>query len=149
MQYKIPQNVRREDQIVGPLTLKQLIILGVGGGISYAFYVLPPDGVNTILRVMLALPPAILTLALTFLKINSIPFAKWVLLGAEYLSIPRKRFFQLGAADVYQASIFSKEKTKAKTKAEKSKEEKDRAQLSKLNEISKVLDNYGKPTKQL
>ena len=39
MQYKIPQNVRIEDKIVGPLTLKQLIILGVGGGITYAIYV--------------------------------------------------------------------------------------------------------------
>lgn len=31
MQYKIPQNVQIEDKIVGPLTLKQLIICGVGG----------------------------------------------------------------------------------------------------------------------
>lgn len=29
MQYKIPQNVRIEDKIVGPLTLKQLAIVGV------------------------------------------------------------------------------------------------------------------------
>lgn len=29
MQYKIPQNVQLEDKIVGPLTLKQLIIVGI------------------------------------------------------------------------------------------------------------------------
>lgn len=29
MQYKIPQNVQIEDKIVGPLTMKQLIICGI------------------------------------------------------------------------------------------------------------------------
>ena len=39
MQYKVPQDVQREDTIIGPLTLKQLGILGVGGGIAYGIYI--------------------------------------------------------------------------------------------------------------
>ena len=42
MQYKIPQNVQIEDKIVGPLTLKQLGILGFGGATAY----LPFQGVE-------------------------------------------------------------------------------------------------------
>mgnify|MGYP003346360286 CR=1 FL=1 len=35
---KIPQNVYIEDRIVGPLTLKQVIIVTIGGGFSYALW---------------------------------------------------------------------------------------------------------------
>ena len=35
---KIPQNVYVEDRIIGPITLRHLIICGLGGGISYALY---------------------------------------------------------------------------------------------------------------
>ena len=33
---KIPQNVYIEDRIVGPLTLRQTLIMAIGGGFSYA-----------------------------------------------------------------------------------------------------------------
>ena len=36
MQFKIPQDVQRADKIVGPLTLRELIIVGIGGGFTYA-----------------------------------------------------------------------------------------------------------------
>ena len=32
---KIPQNVNIEDRIIGPVTLRHLILLMLGGGISY------------------------------------------------------------------------------------------------------------------
>ena len=35
---KIPQNVYVEDRIVGPLTLKQIIVVCIGGGFSYALW---------------------------------------------------------------------------------------------------------------
>ena len=35
---KIPQNIYVEDRIIGPVTLKQLIITGLGMGISYVLY---------------------------------------------------------------------------------------------------------------
>ena len=38
MQFKVPQDVQRADRIVGPLTLRQLIICGIGFTISYGIY---------------------------------------------------------------------------------------------------------------
>jgi hypothetical protein len=148
MQYKIPQNVQIEDKIVGPLTLKQLIILGTGGGISYALYSALAAKYYIEIWIWFVAPPAILTLAFTFLKINGIPFAKWVLLLSEYMYNPRKRIFQMGAGDNYKATIFAKKEEKVQTnKDEKTKAERDRERLDKLSEITKLVDDYAPPQK--
>jgi len=148
MQYKIPQNVQIEDKIVGPLTLRQLIYLGVGGGLAYALY--------TILAsryfIEVWLPPVaiitIITLAFTFLKINGIKFNRWILLAITYFYNPRKRIFMMGAGDNYNATIFAKEVKKEETvDTSKEKAARDKESLDKIGEISKVLDSYGKPAK--
>ncbi len=142
MQYKIPQNVRREDKIVGPLTLKQLIYLGVGGGLTYAVYTILAR--NYFIEVWL-LPTAFLgisTLLVTFLKINGIPFSKWLLLGVEYMYNPKKRIFVMGAGDVYNATLFAKKKAEKEKKPEEmSKAERDRERLKNISEITKLVDN--------
>lgn len=142
MQYKIPQNVRREDTIIGPLTLKQLVILGVGGGLTYAVYTLLAR--NYYIEVWL-LPTVFLglsTLAFAFLKFNGIPFHKWLFLGAEYVYNPKKRTYSMGAGDVYAATLFAKVKEgeEKKTQEEMNKAERDRARLQKISEISKLVD---------
>ncbi|QFR39688.1 PrgI family protein [Candidatus Gracilibacteria bacterium 28_42_T64] len=38
MQYKIPVQIENEDPIIGPLSLRQLIIIMVGGGIAYSLF---------------------------------------------------------------------------------------------------------------
>lgn len=149
MQFKIPQNVQLEDKIVGPLTLKQLATLGIGGGIAYAFYI---GLAKTYIWVVWAPPVAfftILTLAITFLKINGIPFGKWCFLMVEYVFIPRKRVFIMGSADVYEATIFAKDEQKKLDDKQLSKAEKDHEKIKNLGEISKLLDSYGKPPKTI
>ncbi|HMR01699.1 MAG TPA: PrgI family protein, partial [Candidatus Gracilibacteria bacterium] len=77
MQFKVPQNVRREDHIVGPLTLKQMIICAIGGSIAYAIYLslapyyiwitwLPPVAIVTII-----------TIAFAFIRPLDLSFTKW------------------------------------------------------------------------
>lgn len=146
MQYKIPQNVQVEDKIVGPLTLKQLIILGVGGGITYVLY--NYFGARYYLGAWVILPflTGSLTLAVTFLKIGGIPFGKWCFLMVEYFINPNKRTFVMGAGDVYSATLFAQKEKKVQTTDESAnKIERDRERLQKIGEISKMLDSYGKP----
>ena len=50
---KIPQNVYVEDRIVGPITLRQLIITGIGAGIGYTFYALAAQAGLTSIPVMI------------------------------------------------------------------------------------------------
>jgi hypothetical protein len=144
MQFKIPQNVQREDKIVGPLTLKQLLYLGVGGGITYTLYVILAKEFFWTFWIWFVAPPAILTLSITFLKINGIPFFKWVFLMMEYIKNPKKRIFVMGGADTYSASIFAKKEVKAQNGKEESQEkfERDREKLKNIASISKNLDNF-------
>ena len=74
MRHKVPQDVQREDTIIGPITLRQLAILGGGGAIAYVIYV---SLVKTYFW-QVWLPPVIvvsgITLAFAFLKIHNLPF---------------------------------------------------------------------------
>lgn len=146
MQYKIPQNVQIEDKIVGPLTLKQLIILGAGGGITYVIYMVLAK--KFFIEVWL-IPTAIsglITLAFTFIKINGNSFGKWLLLIVEYTMNGRKRTYEMGSADHYEATIFAKNEKKAHIKeAQETKAERDRKKLDKISEISATLDNFNAP----
>lgn len=146
MQYKIPQNVQVEDKIVGPLTLRQLIYAGIGGGISYALYsyfgkiyVMGP-------WVLMPIGTFILTLMSIFFHPNGITFGKWCMLTVEYFLMPNKRTFVMGAGDSYNLTLFAQKEKKAQTgPAETTKAERDHERLQKIGEISKLLDSYGKP----
>jgi hypothetical protein len=146
MQYKIPQNVQIEDKIVGPLTLKQLIMLGVGGGLTYAIYTILASKYYIEVWLVPTVIPGLITLAVTFLKISGIPFGKWCLLMVEYFVNPKKRSFVMGAADNYAATLFADKSKKVQTKEVNSdKLLRDRERLQKIGEITKTLDAYGKP----
>lgn len=148
MQYKIPQNVQIEDKIVGPLTLKQLAILGAGGGISYAIYIALAQNYFIEVWIWFVAPPALLTLAIAFLKINGIPFIKWIFLLIEYNLNPKKRTFVMGAGDNYKATIFAKKEEKVQTDTEENrKADRDKKHIAKLGEITKLVDDYGKKKK--
>ena len=145
MQYKIPQNVQIEDKIVGPLTLRQLIYLGLGGGITYVLYNYFGSRYYMGVWVLLPVTTGGITLLVTFLKINGIGFGKWFLLTVEHFINPNKRVFVMGAADLYSATLFAPKEKKVQSKTEESKMERDRERLEKIGEISKMLDSYGKP----
>ncbi|MFA5792838.1 MAG: PrgI family protein [Candidatus Gracilibacteria bacterium] len=148
MQYKIPQNVQIEDKIVGPLTLKQLIVLGVGGGFSYVIYVTLAKTYYWQVWLIPVAIPAILTLLITFVKIGGIPFGKWCFLMIEYFVNPKKRTFVMGGADNYSVTLFAEKPKAVQTNTEvEDKMLRDRERLLKIGEISKVLDSYGKTQK--
>jgi hypothetical protein len=147
MQFKVPQNVQREDKIVGPLTLKQLIICGIGFAISYGIY-------NSLAKyyiwVTWILPVgivAIITVAFAFVRPLDMSFTKFILRWLEFTILPRKRFWIQGAAEAF-APAFSIATTAAKSQAEKKAETKAMEMLDKhkkLEEITKILNTTEKP----
>lgn len=148
MQYKIPQNVQIEDKIVGPLTLKQLIILGIGGGITYVIYMVLAR--QFFIEVWL-IPTAIsglITLAFTFIRINGNSFGKWLLLIVEYMWNGKQRTYDMGSADHYEATIFAKDIKKEQIEdVQQTKAERDREKLANISEISATLDSFNSTTK--
>lgn len=142
LQYKVPQDVGIEDKIVGPLTLRHLIILGVGGGLAYFLYI-------TLIKsyyMEVWLPPvalvSIITLAIAFLRIQHIAFTKWVLLMIESAMLPHKRIWDKRESTqfLFSHSISKKKPSKGKEKEKQEKALKKEKQASQLEELTKTLD---------
>ena|SRR3989338_5875093 len=150
MQFKIPQNVQIEDKIVGPLTFKQLAVLGLGGGIAYLIYInlaktyfwegwLPPVAFVVIV-----------TLAFAFIKPLGVSFMHYVLLLAEFWLKPRKRMWIKGADDVYVSAFtnMNTNPTRVEKKANK-KHSSDQHRLNDLDELTSILDSKDSRTSVL
>lgn len=135
MRFKVPQDVQRADQIVGPLTWRQMFILGGGGGICYAIYV--TLGKEYLITVWL--PPVALvggfTAALAFIKIHGLRFEIFLLSLLEYHLLPKKRIWHKGQAEPFVSFLQRKTEEKKKPKAKKSKK-----RTKSLKEMARILD---------
>ena len=70
MRFQVPQFIEVEDKIFGPLTFKQFLYLGGGVGMCVLLFLFLPN----FLAILLSLPIAAFSLALTFYKVNEKPF---------------------------------------------------------------------------
>lgn len=85
---KIPQNVYIEDRIVGPLTLRQVIICAIGCGFSYGVYSMVSKAYGAVplpLTIVLWVPGA-LSIMFAFLKFNDLTMLQMLLLTLERMS---------------------------------------------------------------
>ncbi len=84
-QYQVPQFITVEDKIFGPLTIKQALYLGAGGGIVFL--------AKTLFASFIFVPIAIivggLALSLAFLRINDIAFPTILKNALRYIYRPR------------------------------------------------------------
>lgn len=71
MQFQIPQFTEIEDKVVGPLTIKQFLYLVVAAFVLYILFKV----LNFFVFIILAVPIAMLALALAFVRINQQPLA--------------------------------------------------------------------------
>jgi hypothetical protein len=139
MQYKVPQDVQREDTIIGPITLKQMGILGVGGGIAYILYV----SLAKSYYAEVWLPPVVIvsaiTLAFAFLKIANMPFHLFLMNFIEYNLLAKKRFWIQGGGTslMIAPTNISDKKGKAQDIINPAKQEKS------IEELTNILDTHG------
>ena len=82
---KIPQNVYIEDRIVGPLTLRQIITMAIGGGISYSIYasLAKAYGHVDLITTIIVWLPAVISAAFAVIKINDLTLSRILLLVIE------------------------------------------------------------------
>ncbi len=91
---KIPQNVQIEDHIIGPVSLRQLTITGIGGGISYMLYSSAlKAGVGNIVFLGACWLPAAIAAAFSFLKINDLSLLNIIFLMVEGMQKPKERYW--------------------------------------------------------
>ena len=145
MQFKVPQNVQREDKIVGPLTLKQLIICGIGFGIDYALYSSLAAKYIWVTWILPVAIVAIITIAFAFIRPVNLSFAKFLLRWLEFLLIPRKRFWIQSSAESYPSLLQTEKAAAQDEKKEEAKESQALNKHKKLEEITRILNTQQKP----
>jgi len=92
MQFKIPQDVQREDKLVGPLTLRQLVICGIGGMICYAIFTALAKDYIWITYAPPMVIIGLITVIFAFVKPLDIKFERFIFFYLEYVILPKKRY---------------------------------------------------------
>lgn len=92
---KIPSNIQVEEHIIGPLSLRQIIILLLTGAFSYAIWTALKSSIPNINFVfqIVCWTPMMLGLAFSFVNINGVSLLTLLLLVIEGLEKPPIRTF--------------------------------------------------------
>lgn len=137
MQFKVPQDVQREDRIVGPLTLRQLIICGVGFSISYAIYTFLGRDYELITALIPVILIALVTIIFAFVKPLDLAFERYILFWIESMLLPAKRYWLKGTADPSRMLYVPAQAAATKIKKIDPALEKKKQSIE---EITKILD---------
>lgn len=134
-QFVVPQFIDVEDKILGPITVRQFIIMLVGGGMCFVAYKLA----DFILFVLEAAFISLITFVIAFIKINGRPIHYFLLNLIQTSMRARLRIWQrsFSAAELKDLS-----KTKAVELPPKIPT-KNRVRASRLAELSLVVDTGG------
>lgn len=135
MQFPVPKNIDLEDKIIGPMTLRQFLYVLVGGTIAYALIKkIGGPGGNNSLALTLAIPVALFSLALAFVKVQERPFADFLSSFFTFLSRPRQRIWQKRKAE--QDLIVEDQKHDDTNKVVKKS-----VSVEKISDLTKILDS--------
>src|SRR3989344_7520750 len=91
MQYAVPQFTDVEDKLIGPLTLKQFLMVMATGGIDLFFWSVLQFSVFFFL---FALPVTLIGLAMTFAKFNGRPMYGYLGSFIGFVTKPQARVFR-------------------------------------------------------
>src|SRR3989344_7164677 len=126
------------DRIVGPLTLVQFLYILVGGIIVYfLFSTVAP--VNGTLFILTALPVAVLTLAMAFLKVQDQPFPTFVPSFFVFLVRPKVRLWHKDGLSLPLKIVPDQPKPEDRPVIPK------KIEKSQLEQLIQTMDTGGKP----
>lgn len=130
--YQVPQFIEDESRLVGPFTFIQIIILVIGGGLTFLFYKL----FKSFIGIPLALMTAFLTGLISFAKINDLPLYKMLLPMIKHFVLPRSYQWNQPRGGFSKSTSIPKRSSKD-FNFEELNVKKD---LSQVDELTKILD---------
>lgn len=138
---KIPQNVYIEDRIVGPLTLRQLIITMAGGGFSYMIYGVATRaaGSANIVISIVSWIPLLVAFAFAFIKVNDLSLMKLILLSFERFNNPPVRTWNPRTGLIIKVSTATASKEE-KAPVSRLAQAEALSSNARIKELSTVLD---------
>ncbi|MEX2144984.1 MAG: PrgI family protein [Candidatus Spechtbacterales bacterium] len=126
MQYPVPQFVEREDRLLGPLTVRQTVILLGAGAIIFVLYLLFK---NFFVFTLLAVIVSGVALTMAFVQVNGRPLIDFVMYFINYFFQPRKYTWRKTEAKMPKGTKWApqysgNQKTAPAERAEPTEEEK-------------------------
>lgn len=89
MQYRVPQNIDREDKLLGPMTFTQFVYALIGGSFLLIMFATLPF----FLFAILGIPVLLFTIALALVKVQDQPFTHFLMAFLVYLKQPKHRIW--------------------------------------------------------
>lgn len=143
MSVKIPQDVTREDKLVGPLTLKQFLYLLAGATIVFIPYQAYSIGYLFLHEfVILAFLGGGLTIALAFGQVNGRPFGVFLKNLFAFLFVPKKRIWHKEPRELVASIKISGEDIKD-TKLELADRQSGKNLETEIEKLATILDTGG------
>lgn len=141
MQFSVPQFTEVEDKIIGPLTLRQFLILLVGGVIIFVlFRVLG----NLVVFLIFTLPIAGFFIFAAFGTYNGKTLGDLIVTGASFFSDPSSYVFHKGSG-----SFAKVEKEPPKRERAGSQDLSSEEKINRLHKLTYILDQDEKAEEQL
>lgn len=142
---KVPQNVEREDEIVGPLTLRDLLFVLGGGGVIFALYSLWVQGwLLSIGFYPLAGLTILITLLFVFFEFNDMNLEEFLLVAIKHWLRPKRYTWEEDNSFLeIQTEVDTKELEKLAQEA-KQQEQEEAKRRSRLEKLSEKLELGGK-----
>jgi hypothetical protein len=142
MQFAVPQFTDVEDKLIGPLTLKQFLMLLATGGVVMFFWSI--FGIN-IIFFLFALPVTLLGILVTFAKFNGRPFYYYVAPFVNFFSTPKIMIYaREGGQDIVSTKKLETLKTETAGTAQSAE-----AAESRLKKLAYLLDQKTGEEKEL
>ncbi len=132
-QYVVPQFITVEDKILGPITVRQFVILLVDTGLMFVFYKL----FDFTLFLAIGLPVTGFCLVLAFVRIGGQPFHFFLLSILSMIKISKVRIWQGNAKLIMDVDYAAKKKEETVIQVKN-------FDVSRINELSKTVDTGGK-----
>jgi hypothetical protein len=129
MQYAVPQFTDVEDRLIGPLTLKQFLLLLATAGVIMFFWSLLGIG---IIFFLFAIPIGLIGSAITFAKFNGRQFFSYLGPFISYLTAPKAMIFKREMVAFTLAKKSDDKRDKEQAQREKLKPEEAESRLKKL-----------------
>jgi hypothetical protein len=135
-QFTVPQFIDVEDKIVGPITVRQFLILFSAGLLSMVLYKIFVFTVFVFLFIIILAVSSVLA----FVKVNGMPFHFFMLNIASTWRKPNLRVWQPGQVREF---VYEDPKSKAKKEAEKIIPRAKPISESHLSELALTVDTRG------
>ena len=129
MQYAVPQFVDVEDKLIGPLTLKQFLLLLATAGVIMFFWSLLGIG---IVFFLFAFPTAVLGGAIAFAKFNGRQLFSYVGPFIAYITSPKSMVFKREEATITLVKKTDSKQDQENAKVEALQPEEAESRLKKL-----------------